>query len=276
MIKIGQYNTLEVLRFTSVGAYLGDEENNDVLLPNKYLTHNLEIGDEIEVFIYNDSEDRPVATTETPLIFLNQFAYLRAKHVTDFGAFLDWGLEKDLLVPFKEQGVKMKENGIYLVYMYLDEATNRLVATAKTNKYLLKEVSDLSVGDEVDLLICEETELGRKVIVNQLYSGLIFKDRQSKLLQLGSKEKGYVLTIREDGKIDISLAKLGEEKFDEYSTIILDYLSKNNGVLHLTDSSHPEEIKALLGMSKKSFKRALGNLYKRKKIVLKDDCVELV
>lgn len=275
MIHIGQYNTLEVLRFTSVGAYLGDEEDNDILLPNKYLTHNLQEGDRITVFVYNDSEDRPVATTEEPLIKLQEFAYLRVKSTAEFGAFLDWGLEKDLLVPFKEQGVKMKENGIYLVYMYLDEKTDRLVATAKINKHLLKTVEDLEIGDEVNLLICDETDLGRKVIVNNSYSGLIFKDQLSKIVQTGSQEIGYVLNIREDGKIDISLDKIGNEKYDEYSSKILAYLNDNNGIIHLTDRSAPDEIRALLSMSKKSFKRAIGNLYKERKIELLSDSIRL-
>ena len=275
MLKIGRYNELEVLRFTSVGAYLGDEDGNDVLLPNKYLLHNMEVGDTLSVFIYNDSEDRPVATTETPKIFLNTFAYLDVKAVNDFGAFMDWGLEKDLLVPFKEQGVKMKENGTYLVYMYLDIETNRLVASAKINRYLTKEIEGLEVGDEVSLLICEATELGRKTIVNNSYAGLIFNNYISKPLKEGTINTGYVLNIREDGKLDISLDKIGYEKFDDNTQVIIDYLNANNGRMFLTDKSDPEEIRAMLNMSKKSFKKAIGNLYKAKKIHLGKNTVEL-
>lgn len=276
MIHIGEYNTLKVLRFTSVGAYLGDAEDNDILLPNKYLVHDLDLDDEVTVFVYNDSEDRPVATTETPLIFLNSFAVLNVTATSSFGAFLDWGLEKDLLVPFKEQGAKMKEGGNYLVFMYRDEQTNRLVATAKINKHVDNDLSYLNEGDEVELLICDQTDLGRKVIVNNKHLGLIFSDRIIKPLRLGEKTTGFVETLREDGKIDISLTKIGLEKFDDFTNTVMEYLKENNNRMFLTDKSDPDEIRAMLGMSKKSFKKAVGNLYKLKKITLHEDHIALL
>lgn len=274
-MQIGIYNKLTILRFTSVGAYLGDENDNDVLLPNKYLTDDLEIDQEIEVFLYKDSEDRPVATTETPKITLHSFAYLQVKSVDSIGAFLDWGLEKDLFVPFKEQKSKMKEGGNYLVYLYLDEQTDRLVATAKIEKYIERERIDLEIGQEVKLLIAEKSDLGQKVIVEQKYSGLIFNNKITQQLFPGDSAIGYVENIREDGKIDISLDKLGYEKFDEHTDKVLHYLNENNARMFLTDKSDPEEIRMMLGMSKKSFKKALGNLYKKKLVVLHDDRVEL-
>ena len=164
-MKIGEYNTLRILRLTTVGAYLGDEDDNDVLLPNKYLTHEMSVGDDIEVFLYKDSEDRLVATTEKPYISLNEFAYLRVEEVTPFGAFLDWGLEKDLLVPFREQTTKLEEDKYYLIYLKLDTETNRLVATAKTNKYFSTDTSEVEINKEVEILICESFDLGVKVVI---------------------------------------------------------------------------------------------------------------
>ncbi len=275
-MKIGEVNRLEILRFTSVGAYLGDEAGNDVLFPNKYLTSDLEVGDMVDVFIYNDSEDRPVATNEKPLIELNSFAVLNVKAISDFGAFLDWGLEKDLLVPFKEQKVKMREGGSYLVYMYLDKETNRLVATAKVQNFISKEPEEIEEGQEVDLLMLEKTDLGQKVIVENRYSGLVFYDYLSKVLPQGSRTKGYVKTIREDGKLDIVLEKLSPEKYDDHSQAVMEYLENNNGRMFLTDKSDPDEIRLMLGMSKKSFKRALGNLYKLRKIKIDEECIELI
>lgn len=276
MINIGEHNTLTVLRFTSVGAYLGDDEDNDILLPNKYITDDLEINNEITVYVYNDSEDRPVATTEDPKIKINSFAVLEVKSVSNFGAFLDWGLEKDLLVPFKEQQLKMKEGYSYLVYMYLDKETNRLVASAKTNRYIDDDIDYLNEGDEVELLVCDQTDLGRKVIVNNKHNGLIFENRINRFLQMGDKTTGYIENKRDDGKIDVSLDKITYEKFDDFTNTILNYLSDNKGRMYLTDKSDPDEIRRMLSMSKKSFKKAVGNLYKAKSIVIHDDYIEKV
>lgn len=275
-MKIGEYNSLRINRFTSVGAYLLDEEDNDVLLPNKYLTPDMAIEEMVNVFIYRDSEDRPVATTETPLILLNSFAYLTVKSVDNVGAFMDWGLEKDLLVPFSEQKNKLVEKGEYLIYMGLDPKTNRLFGSAKINKYLSTEIDDLEVNQEVDLLVCELTDLGRKVIVNNTYQGLIFHNFITKNIIQGDAIKGYVKEIREDGKIDITLEKLTDDRFDEHSEFILQCLHENNGVLKFSDKSDPDAIRAFFGMSKKSFKKAIGNLYKEKMIVINEDSIEVI
>lgn len=276
MKYIGEYAELRVDRFTSVGAYLEDDEGFEVLLPNKYLTDNLEVDQTIRVYIYNDSEDRPVATTETPLVELNDFAFLKVKAVSNFGAFLDWGLEKDLLVPFKEQTAKMVEDGVYLIHLYRDEQTNRLVGSARINRFLEDEITDLEQGDEVNIFVAEVTDLGRKVIVNNKYSGLIFKDRLVRPLRNGERTTAYVEFVREDGKLDISLVPIGLEKFDEFSETVLSYLKENNGTITVTDKSSPDLIRSELGMSKKSFKKAVGNLYKNKKIKLTDTTIELV
>lgn len=276
MSYIGKNVELSINRFTSVGAYLEDFKGFEVLLPNKYLTDNMELGQKVDVFIYNDSEDRPVATTETPLIELNNFAFLTVKDVNQFGAFLDWGLEKDLLVPFKEQNSKMVEGGIYLVRLIVDEQTNRLIGTAKINHYLDEKPTNLEIGDEVDLFVAGATDLGQKVIVNNRYAGLIFEDRIVQPLEDGQTLKGYVEFIRQDGKIDISLVPLGIEKFDFFTERLLEYLNEHGGKIELTDKSDPDLIRAALGISKKSFKKAVGNLYKKKIIKLNDDSIELI
>lgn len=276
MSYIGKNVELSINRFTSVGAYLEDFKGFEVLLPNKYLTDNMELGQKVDVFIYNDSEDRPVATTETPLIELNNFAFLTVKDVNQFGAFLDWGLEKDLLVPFKEQNSKMVEGGIYLVRLIVDEQTNRLIGTAKINRYLDEKPTNLEIGDEVDLFVAGATDLGQKVIVNNRYAGLIFEDRIVQPLEDGQTLKGYVEFIRQDGKIDISLVPLGIEKFDFFTEQLLEYLNEHGGKIELTDKSDPDLIRAALGISKKSFKKAVGNLYKKKIIKLNDDSIELI
>lgn len=273
MNYIGEFVSLTIDRFKSVGAYLTDDNGFDVLLPNKYLTDDMEVGNDITVFIYNDSEDRPVATTEQPSIELNQFAFLRVKATNKFGAFLDWGLEKDLLVPFKEQTAKMVENGTYLVRLVRDEQTNRLIGTAKINKYLNNQRPTFEINEKVSLFIAEETELGRKVIVNNLFTGLIFKNHITQPLTNGEYVDGYIEFVRQDGKLDISLSPVNEEKFDFFTEKIITYLSENGGSMTLTDKSSPETILAALGMSKKAFKKAVGNLYKAKKIVINKDSI---
>lgn len=274
-MKIGEINELKVLRFTSVGAYLGDEEDNDVLFPNKYIPDDLDLDDMIKVFVYRDSEDRVVATTEEPLIRLNGFAYLKIKEVNMFGAFADWGLEKDLLIPFKEQTVNLEENQSRLVYLLLDDATNRLYGTMRVKKHYQECHEELQMNDEVDLLICDTTDLGTKVVVNDKYAGLIFKSDTDKNVHPGQKVKGYVLKVREDGKLDIRLSPAGYIKVPDSAEKLLEILQER-GKLSLTDKSAPDDIRDAVGMSKKTFKQAVGNLYKRKLIVLNDNNIELI
>ncbi len=274
MIQIGKYNTLKIVRDTSVGLFLSDGEK-DILLPNKYVPKTFEIGGELNVFVYLDHEERLTATTLKPYIKLGEFAYLKVNYINQYGAFLDWGLEKDLFVPFKEQARKMEEGKRYLVYAYLDEQTDRLVASSKSNQFLETENIELEPNQEVDLIVSHITELGINVIINSKYKGLLYKDEVYDSLSPGKKIKGYIKAIRPDKKIDVSLAKTGVEAIDDHAQVVLDELKASKGFLRLTDNSHPEEIKTVLKMSKKAFKKAIGNLYKQKIITIQEDGIYL-
>lgn len=267
-MEIGKTNKLEILRFTPPGAYLGDEEGNDVLLPTKFIPEDCEVEDEIEVFVYRDSEDRIIATTLKPYIELNQFGFLRAKEVTRFGAFLDWGIEKDLLVPFREQIGEMVKGDSYLVYLYLDEKTDRLVGTQKIKSHFETEHIQLNEGDEVDLLVGKTTDLGINVVINNQYQGLIFENEIFEDVLIGDRRKGFIKKIREDKKIDVSLQKVGLENLESGAEKIMSVLENNDGFLELTDKSSPDDIQFHLQMSKKNFKRSLGILYKKRLVSL--------
>jgi len=276
MIEIGKYNTLTIDRDTQVGIFLTDGKE-DVLLPNKYVPKIFEIGDEITVFVYLDHEERPVATTLEPYILLNEFALLRVSYVNQVGAFMDWGMEKDILVPFKEQARPMEQGKRYLVYLYMDEKTNRLVASSKTNQFLNNENLTVEAGEEVDLIVSHITEIGINVIINEQHKGLIYKDEvYDDSIRTGNRLRGYIKTIRPDGKIDVSLQKQGFENIEPNAEVILSELRANRGFLRLTDNSHPEDIKTVLKMSKKTFKKAVGTLYKQKLIEIKEDGIYLV
>ncbi len=275
MIAIGEYNTLKIARNTIVGLFLTDGET-DVLLPKKYVPSQFEFDEEITVFVYLDHEERIVATTLEPKIYLNEFALLKVNFVNEFGAFMDWGLEKDLFVPFKEQARPMEVGKRYLTYMYLDEKTNRLVGSSKLNQFLNNESTDLEPGQEVDLIVSHITDLGINVIINEKHKGLLYKNEVYEDLRTGDRIIGYIKHIRPDGKIDVSRAKLGFEKVEKSAQMILDELEYNNGFLGLTDNSHPEEIKTILNMSKKTFKKSIGSLYKQKLIEIKEDGIYLI
>lgn len=274
-MELGKYNTLKILRDTKVGLFLGDDEK-DVLLPKKYVPKEFFIGDEISVFIYLDHEERPVATTLKPYVKLNEFAHLKVNFVNKFGAFLDWGLEKDLFVPFKEQAKTMEVGKRYLIYMYLDEQTDRLVATSKVNKYFSEEKPEYEPNEEVEVMISHFTDLGVNVIIENKYKGLAFTDEVFKDLKLGTKTKAYIKQIRPDGKIDITFKKIGLEAIDDDVEAVLKELKANNGFLGLHDKSHPEDIKTVLQMSKKAFKKAVGSLYKNRMIDIKENGIFLI
>jgi hypothetical protein len=266
-MNLGEINILNVARFSSPGAYLVDDEGNDVLLPGKYIPEGLTEGDTITVFLYKDSEDRLVATTETPKLMLHGFSYLNVKEVSLYGAFLDWGLEKDLMVPFKEQNQRMEEGKSYLVTLQMDHATDRLFASMKTSRFL-KLCEDQSItGKEVEVLICDKTDLGVKVIVDDIYQGIIYRNDINRSLRRGDRIRAFVLLVREDGKLDIRLDRIGNERFDEAEIRLLELLKKT-GKLSLTDKSDPDEIRETIGMSKKLFKQTLGKLYKMRLIEL--------
>ncbi|MCF8714326.1 GntR family transcriptional regulator [Joostella atrarenae] len=276
MIQIGEYNTLEILRETSVGLFLGDEEDNDILLPNKYVPQEYEIGDTVAVFCYLDHEERPIATTLTPKVTRNKFALLRVEEVNDIGAFLDWGLEKHLFVPYKEQARKMEKGKRYLVYAFLDEKTDRMVASSKTNQYLDNEILSVGENEEVELIVSRFTELGVEMIINEKHKGLVYNDEIYSDLKLGQRLVGYIKKIRDDHKIDLSLEPIGFKKIEPSSKKILDAIQANDGFLGLHDKSDPDDIRDILGMSKKSFKKAIGLLYKEKQIIIKEDGITLV
>lgn len=273
MLDLGTYHTLTIDRDTAPGLFLKDDQEdkeNEVLLPNKYKPDNFEIGDKIEVFVYLDHDERPVATTLKPYVKLDEFGYLRCVETNDFGAFLDWGLEKHLFVPFMEQAYKMKKGEWYLVFCYLDLDTNRLVASSKVNAFLDNSELTVEPFEEVDLIVTNKTDLGFNVIVNRLHQGLIYNDEIFQKLQTGDKLTGFVRKTRPDGKIDITLQRPGYRSIEPNAQQILNELELNNGFLPLHDKSSPEEIQKLLQMSKKSFKKAIGTLYKQRLVELKE------
>ena len=276
MIKLGEYNTLTILRETDPGLYLGDDEENVVLLPHKYKPENFEIDDEIEVFVYLDNEERPIATTLEPFISLNSFAYLNCSDVTEYGAFLDWGLEKQLFVPFKEQARPMKAGSWYIIYLYLDDQTNRLVGSSKTNRFLQNENLTISAFEEVNILVTHLTEKGANVIINGIHKGLIYLEDIFEDIRTGDRMKAYVKKIREDNKVDVVLQTPGYRSIEPNANFIMEELIAAGGFLSLHDKSDPETIKNELGMSKKSFKKAVGTLYKDKQILIKEDGISLI
>ena len=276
MIELGKINKLEVFRHSPHGVYLMDEEGEEVLLPNKYVPEHIEIDDEIEVFVYLDSEERPVATTQKPKVMLHQFACLKVSDVTSIGAFMDWGLVKQLFIPFREQQKRMNVGERHIIYLYLDEDTDRLVGSSKYKKYLSKEETTLKEGEEVDLLIAERTPIGFNAIINQKYLGLIYKNEVFQSISKGSHVKGFVKAIRSDGKIDLSLQRQGYANVEPNAEKILEKLKWNNGYIRLNDKSEAAEIQSYLQMSKKTFKKAIGSLYKQRLITIEKHGIRLV
>ncbi len=275
-MELGQVNTLEILRETDHGIYLIDAEDNEVLLPNRYVPQSFKIWDKIDVFVYLDNEERPVASTDIPYIKKGEFALLRCNQVTDFGAFLDWGLVKELFCPFKEQAFPLKSGGWYLVHCYLDEKTERLVASSKTNRFLDNKVLTVEQFEEVDVIVSHPSDIGWNVIVNKKHIGLIYKDNIFKDISVGDQLKGIVKKIRPGNKLDISLEKIGFRNIEPNAQRILQELEDNSGYIKLTDKSNPEAIKHSLQMSKKSFKKAIGSLYKNRQIEIKTDGIYLL
>lgn len=275
MINLGVYNSLIVLRSAEQGLYLGDDSGESVLLPNKYIPEGAQIGDTLNVFIYNDSEDRIIATTLVPKVTLNHFACLEVVTVTGNGAFLDWGLAKDIFVPFNEQSKKLEVGQYTIAYLYLDKLTNRLAASCKPNKFLESENIELKENEEVDLLIAERTDIGINVIINDRYKGILYQNEIFRTLTYGDRMKGYIKKVREDKKIDVSLEKFGYGKVQSHEEKILSKLKEGNGFLNLNDYSSPEEITAALEMSKKTFKKAIGALFKQRKIRIEEKGIYL-
>ncbi|MCW3807701.1 CvfB family protein [Plebeiibacterium marinum] len=276
MAQIGKYNNLKVVKDLEFGLYLDGGELGEILLPRRYVPINCTVDDELEVFIYLDSEDRLIATTEMPEAIVGEFAYLKAVEVGKVGAFMDWGLPKDLLVPFREQKVDIEKGRSYVVYVYLDDESRRIAASSKVEKYLDNLPPEYEEGQEVDLLIYNQSELGYKAIINNTHSGMIYANEVFKKLRRGDRVKGYIKKVREDDKIDLMLEKAGYGKVDDIASSVLDKLKKNNGFLPVTDKSPAEEITGQFGISKKNFKKAIGSLYKQRIISIDPDGIRLI
>ena len=254
MTTIGKYNQLKVVKFTDFGIYLDGENFGEVLLPLRYVPENCKLDDILDVFIYRDSEDRIIATTEKPYACVGEFAYLKVVAINTVGAFLDWGLLKDLLVPYREQKITLEEGRSYVVYVYLDEDSQRITASTKIDKFLDKQSTEFAEGEEVDLFICNQTDIGYKAIINGTHWGVLYENEVFQTLKRGQRIKGYIKKIREDKKIDLCLQKPGYEKVDELTEMILAKLKEKGGYIAVTDKSPSEVIYKLFGISKKSFK----------------------
>ena len=280
MLRLGDYNTLRIVKTVDFGLYLDGGEEGEILLPQRYVTKDMHIGDEIEVFLYLDQEERPVATTERPYAKVGEFAYLQVAWVNQFGAFLKWGLMKDLFCPFREQKKRMEQGHSYIVYIKVDEDSYRLMATAKVEKYLsvptINDLPSLQHGAEVDILVWQKTDLGFKVIINNKFQGLIFENQIFQPLHSGMRLKAYVDHVRQDGKIDIVLQQTGRQQTLDFAEVLLRYLYENDGYCNLGDKSPAELIYDRFQVSKKAFKKAIGDLYRRRLIVIEEEGVRLV
>ncbi|ACY51584.1 S1-like domain-containing RNA-binding protein [Vibrio diabolicus] len=276
MIKIGQINSLEVIKKADFGVFLDGDDYGSVLLPNKYVPEGTEIGDHVDVFLYFDSESQLAATIERPIAQVGEWGLMKIEGVNATGAFVNWGIkEKDLLIPFSEQRTRFSAGQTILVYVYTDKASGRIVGTTKFNKWLDKTPANYEVNEQVDLIIAERSQLGYKAIVNGKHWGMIFPSDVFGKLYIGKKLKGFIKQIREDGKIDLALQKVGVAKMDDLSSKVLDLLEKKGGFLPLNDKSSPEAIFDAFRTSKGTYKKTIGGLYKQGKIVIEKDGIRL-
>ncbi len=277
MIDLGRQIELKIAKRATIGLYLADETGEEVLLPKKYCSEEMKPGETTEVFVYKDSEGKKVATTLTPKIYIHEFALLKVTAVTGVGAFLDWGLEKELMVPFREQKQKMLEGRWYIVYLDLDKKTDRLYASNRIERFLQNDQISVKEDDEVALVVMQKTDLGYSVIINHKHKGLIFDNEIFQEIRVGDRLKGYVKKIRDDQKIDISIQAIGFRNVnDSNSELIYKTLVENEGFMAITDKSSPDEIYTQFGISKKAFKKSLGALYKQKKVEIQSDGIKLI
>lgn len=274
-IELGKFNTLRVVKEVDFGMYLDGGEEGEILLPSRYVPENCKPGDELTVFIYLDNEERLVATTLTPLVQVGEFACLEVAWINQYGAFLNWGLMKDLFVPFREQKMKMQVGKQYVIHAHLDDESYRIVASAKVDRYLSKEKAPCEPGQEVSILIWQKTDLGFKAIIENRYSGLLYESEIFQPLHTGMTLKAYVKQVREDGKIDLILQKPGQGKVEDFAATLLDYIREQGGHITLHDKSPAEEIYDTFGVSKKTFKKAVGDLYKKHLVSLQENGIEL-
>lgn len=275
MIQIGKYNELVVLKNTSIGFYLGDE-TEEVLLPKRYVPEGKTIGDKLKVFVYLDNEYRPVATTLIPFATVGEFAFLRVKEINKHGAFFDWGIDRDVFVPYSEQTGELQAGNKCLVYVFIDELSGRIAASLKWNQFIEHDTDDLTDGTEVQLLIAQQTEFGFKAIINNQYEGLLYRNEIFQTLQTGDVKQGFIKQVREDGKIDLSLQQQGYGHIQDTKQILLQQLKTHHGILPLGDKSSPEAIYQQLKISKKVFKKTIGGLFKDQLITLGDFEIRLV
>ena len=275
-IELGKFNQLEVVKEVDFGVYLDGGEEGEILLPTRYVPEDCKIGDILNVFLYLDMDERLIATTLTPFVQVGQFACLEVSWVNQYGAFLNWGLMKDLFVPFREQQMKMQVGRKYVVHAHLDEESYRIVASAKVERYLSKEKPEYAAGEEVNILIWQKTDLGFKAIIDNKYSGLLYENEIFSSIETGMEMKAFVKQVREDGKVDLILQKPGFEKVDDFAKTLLDYIKEQGGRIHLNDKSPAEDIYDTFGVSKKTFKKGVGDLYKKRLITLHEDSIALV
>ncbi len=278
MIKIGQINNLQVIKEVDFGYYLDSEDDDwdEILLPFSSAPKSCELDERLNVFIYFDSEDRIIATIHKPYALIGDFALLRVASIEKVGAFLDWGLQKDLFVPFAEQKIRMKPDRSYVVHVFLHEASGRIVASSRLDKFLDDGPGDYEFGQEVNLIITKETELGYKAIINKSHWGFLYQNEVFQKLKVGQKLNGFIQKRREDGKIDLSLTAPGYEKVDGIAQSILTLLAKKGGFLPITAKTSPEKIHDTFGVSKKNYKKALGSLYKQRLVQIDPDGIRLV
>lgn len=274
-IELGKFNQLEVVKEVDFGLYLDGGEEGEILLPTRYVSEGCQVGDMLNVFLYLDIDERLIATTLTPLVQVGQFACLEVAWVNQFGAFLNWGLMKDLFVPFSEQKMKMQVGRKYVIHAHLDDESYRIVASAKVERYLSKDIPDYAPGTEVDILIWQKTDLGFKAIIDNKHSGLLYENEIFCTLETGMQMRAFVKQVREDGKVDLILQKPGFEKIDDFSKTLLDYIKEHGGRIHLNDKSPAEDIYDTFGVSKKTFKKGVGDLYKKWLISLQENGITL-
>lgn len=275
-IRLGRYNQLEIVKEVDFGVYLDGDEDGEILLPKRYVPQGCQVGDILNVFIYLDMEERLVATTIEPYAQVGDFAYLQMAWVNQYGAFLDWGLMKDLFVPFREQKEKMVKGKSYLVYIYIDDESFRIMASAKIEHFLSDEFPEYQNDECVDILVWKRTDLGFKVIVDNQYSGLIYKSDIFQPISVGMSLKAYIKQVREDGKIDLTLQKSGMEKVANFSQDLYQYVKMNQGFVSMNDKTDAELIYKTFGVSKKTFKKAVGDLYKKRLIKIEPNGLRLL
>lgn len=276
MAEIGRINTLVIKRQRDYDALLDGGDSGDILLPKKYVPEKSQPGDTVEVFVYADRDGQLRATTRKPYAMVGRFAKLRVVKNASSGAYLDWGVQKDLLVPKSEQHTKMEEGKFYVVFVFLDPKTNRITASSKLDKFLGLRPPNYEEGQAVDLFICDETDLGYKVIINHSHWGMVYKNEVFQIVNSGESLKGYIKSVREDLKIDVSLQPSGYQKVDHISQNILKTIKDRGGRIALTDKSPPKDIYALFGVSKKTFKKAIGTLYKKRLITMDSNGIKLI